>query len=112
MIIFTIKNIRLSKKITLYRLSKITGLSRTYIRKIENNENVNPSLQILSSIANALDVNVKDLFYTKCDIDYLKQEMYKRINIYGLNSKEVLEISQLIDLLVNIKMKEGLDSNI
>jgi len=46
------------------------------------------------------------LFYTTFDIDDLKQEMYRRIDEYGINSKEVLEVSQLIDLLINIKMKE------
>lgn len=110
MIIFNIKSIRIKKKITIYKLAKLTNLSRTYIRKIENNENVNPTLQVLYNIANALDVNIKDLFYTKCDIDYLKQEMYERIDTYGLDSKEALEISQLIDLLVNIRMKEELEN--
>ena len=31
--------------------------------------------------------------------------MYRRIDEYGLDSKEVLEVSQVIDLLINIKMK-------
>lgn len=109
MFVFAIKNIRLNKKITIYELSKSTGLSRTYIRNLENNKRTNPTLKVLLDIANALDVNVKDLFYTKCDIDYLKEEMYKRIDTYGLDSKETLEVSQLIDLLINIKIKEELD---
>lgn len=110
MIIFAIKNIRLSKKITLYELSKLTGLSRTYIRNLENNKNVNPTLKSLNDIANALEVNIKDLFYTTLDIDYLKDEMYKTIKAYGLDSKEALEVSQLIDLLINIKIQEELNN--
>ena len=39
------------------------------------------------------------------DIDSLKEEMYKRIDQYGIGSKEVMEISQLIDLLINVKFK-------
>ncbi len=31
--------------------------------------------------------------------------MYDRIDKFGLNSNEVLEISQIIDLLINIDMK-------
>ena len=31
--------------------------------------------------------------------------MYRRIDEYGLDSKEALEVSQVIDLLINIKMK-------
>lgn len=110
MIIFNIKRIREVKNITIYKLSKTTGLSRTYIRNLENNKNANPTINSLFSISNALDVNIKDLFYTTFDIEDLKEEMYKRINKHGLDSKEVLEISQLIDLLVNIKMKEILDN--
>ena len=33
--------------------------------------------------------------------------MYRRIDEYGIDSKEVLEVSQVIDLLINIKMKRG-----
>lgn len=110
MVIFNIKKIREKKNITIYKLSKITGLSRTYIRNLENNKNVNPTINSLFSISNALNVDIKDLFYTIFDIENLKKEMYERINKYGLDSKEVLEISQLIDLLVNIKMKEELDN--
>ena len=32
--------------------------------------------------------------------------MYRRINKYGIDSKEVLEVSQVIDLLINIKMNK------
>ena len=106
MIIFNIKSIRENNKITIYTLSKLTGLSRTYIRNIENNQDVNPSMSALFKIANALNVNIKDLFYTTFDIGNLKKKMYRRINKYGLNSKEVLEVSQLIDLLINIDMNE------
>lgn len=109
MIVFRIKEIRMNKGITAYSLSKDANISRSFLSELENNKRTNVSLQLLLKIANILEVNVKDLFYTKCDMGYLKQEMYKRIDTYGLDSKEALEISQLIDLLVNIKMKEELD---
>jgi hypothetical protein len=32
--------------------------------------------------------------------------MYRRIEKFGINSKEVMEISQLIDLLISIKFKK------
>ena len=107
MIIFVIKQLRESKNISQYKLSQMTDISRTYIRKLEKNEVYNPSINILMLIAEALNVNVKDLFYTKLDIDTLKEEMYYRIDKFGLGSKEVLEVSQIIDLLVNIKMREN-----
>lgn len=110
MFVFMIKSIRLSKNITLYQLSKMTGLSRTYIRNLENNKSLNPNLATLYKIANALEVNIKNLYFTTFDIDSLKEKMYEQIAEFGINSKEVLETSQLIDLLINIKMNEELDN--
>lgn len=102
MIVFVIKQIRESKGISQYRLSQMTDISRTYIRNLENNKKCNPSLYILSLIAEALEVDIKDLFYTKLDVEKLRKKLHKRINKYGLNSKEVLEVSQIIDLLTNL----------
>lgn len=106
MIIFVIKMLRENKNISQYKLSQMTDISRTYLRNLENNKKCNPSIYILSLIAEALEVNVKDLFYSELDIKSLKKEMYHRIDKYGLDSKEVMEISQIIDLLINVKMKK------
>lgn len=102
MLIFNIKNIRLNKNITLYKLSKMTGLSRTYLRNIENNIDTNPTVSVLEKIASVLEVNIKDLFYSELDIECLKKQMYEKIDMYGINSKEALEISSIIDLVLNI----------
>ena len=105
MYIFNIKNIRKNKGISLRKLHEMTGISRAYLFDLENNRRFNPTLFILKKIAEELEVNIKDLFYSLDDIDNLKEEMYRRINTYGLDSKEVLEVSQIIDLLINVKMK-------
>lgn len=102
MIIFRIKDIRIKKGISLKKLSKEANISRAYLFDLENNIRSNPSIQILSDISKALDVNIKTLFYSELDVEELRREMHKCINKYGLDSKEVLEISQLIDLLLNI----------
>lgn len=106
MFVFTIKNIRLQKKMSISKLSKITNISRTYIRELENNKRFNVSLSILYNIANALEVNIKDLFYTKYDINTLREEMHRAINEFSIVSEETIAISQLIDLLINIDMQE------
>lgn len=103
MIVFNIKNIRLNKNITLYKLSKMTNISRTYLRNLENNVKTNPSVFILEKIAIALNVNVKDLFYSELDLEDLKKMLYKNIDKFGIESDETLQISQLIDLLINLK---------
>lgn len=104
MFVFVIKQLREKKKISQYKLSQMTDISRTYIRNLENNKVSNPTMHILSLIAEALEVNIKDLFYTELDLENLRKEMYRIIDEYGINSKEALEISQVIDLLINIKM--------
>jgi len=110
MIVFRIKEIRKKKNITAYKLSKLINVSRAYMSELENNKRLNPSMKVLFDIATVLEVNVKDLFYTTFDIENLRKQLHERIERYGLNSKEALEISQVIDLLINIKMNEELDS--
>lgn len=105
MFIFVIKNIRERKNLTIYKLSKMTGINRSYLTQLENNKKFNPSLKTMYAIAKVLDVKIDDLFYSELDIDSLKEEMYKRIDLYGIGSKEVMEISQVIDLLINVKLK-------
>lgn len=107
MIVFNIRNIRKSKKISLRKLSDMTGISRAYLYDLESNRRFNPTLFILQKIAEVLEVDIKDLFYSLNELDILKEEMYRRIDKYGINSKEVLEVSQVIDLLINIKMNEN-----
>ena len=106
MFVFVVKNIRENKKISLNKLSEKTRISKSYLHELESNKKFNISLDKLYKISTALDVNVKELFYTALDIENLRKELHNRINEYGLNSKQVLEISKLIDLLVNINFKE------
>ena len=106
MFVFVIKEIRKKKNITVYRLSKITGIARTYLLELENNKKFNPSLATMHKIANALEVKIDDLFYTELDLDELKEELNNRVEKYGLMAKETMEISQIIDLLINVKMQQ------
>lgn len=106
MFVFVIRNVRKKKNISLYKLAKLTELSYSYLSELENNKVFNPSLKTMYKIATALDVKVDDLFYSELDIEDLKKEMYNKIDVYGINSKEALEVSQIIDLLINVKMKK------
>lgn len=106
MIVFRIKFWRNYRNVSIRKLAEKSGVSRSYIEDLENGKKFNPTLDKLYSIAAALDVNIKDLFYTKFDIDTLREEMYKKIHEFGVDSTEALEISQLIDLLININMQE------
>lgn len=60
-----IRNIRKNKKISINKLSKITGISLGYLSDLENNKAKNPSIEKLESIAKALNVSVNDFFDKK-----------------------------------------------
>ncbi len=108
MLIFTIRNLRKSKNLSLTELSHLTHISKSYLSKLERNNLYNCNTQTLEKIATALNVNIKDLFYTEFDINDLKEKLNIVVEQYGINSKEALELSQLIDLLINIINKENL----
>ena len=106
MIVFNIKRIREKQNISIRKLSQLTGLSRTYLSNLENNKRVNPTLSSLSAISTVLNVDIKELFYSDIELDKLKEEMYDRIDKFGIDSPEALEVSQIIDLLINIDMRK------
>jgi transcriptional regulator with XRE-family HTH domain len=47
--------------LSLARLAEETGMSKTYLLRLETDEDANPSLDILTRVASALDVTVADL---------------------------------------------------
>ena len=106
MFIFVIKKLRNVKDISLNDLCNKTSLSRSYITKLENNHLNTCSLETLKKISDAIEVNIKDLFYTTYDIEDLKEELNEIVDEYGINSNKALEMSQLIDSLINLLDKE------
>ncbi|UVY49584.1 MAG: helix-turn-helix domain protein [Bacteriophage sp.] len=56
---------RNNKKVTLVKLSKMTGISKSTLNNIEN-ERVSPTIAELEAIAKALNMKITDLF----DSDY------------------------------------------
>ena len=54
-----------NKKVTLVKLSKMTGISKSTLNNIEN-EKVSPTIAELEAIAKALGMKITDLF----DSDY------------------------------------------
>ena len=58
---------RNDKRISLVKLSQMTGISKSTLNNIEN-EKVSPTMAELEAIAKALDVRITDLF----DSDYME----------------------------------------
>lgn len=57
-----IKYYRLEKGILLSELSDKTGLSAGYLCHLENGGRNNPSFNVMSKIANALNKNITEIF--------------------------------------------------
>lgn len=57
-----LRQYRAKNRISQERLSDLTGISQQFICNIEN-EKVNPSVETLLKIANALNITLNDLVY-------------------------------------------------
>ncbi|WP_312099036.1 helix-turn-helix domain-containing protein [Niallia sp.] len=56
-----VKKIRLKRGYSINELSDRSGVSKSYLSYIERGIQKNPSLQVLTKLANTLDTNVEDL---------------------------------------------------
>lgn len=56
-----LRRLREEEELSLAQLADITGLSKTYLQKLETERDANPSLEVLHRIADALDLTVADL---------------------------------------------------
>ncbi len=60
-----IKRLRLEKGFSINELSEKAGVSKSYLSYIERGIQQNPSLQVLSKLAETLNTNVEDLLEQK-----------------------------------------------
>lgn len=56
-----LKNICEKKKITMYRLSKETGISQSYLSEMVNGKATNPSSEVLIKLSNFLKTPIDTL---------------------------------------------------
>lgn len=101
MLTFVIKEKRVDAKLSLKKLSKITGLNEKFLFELENNYIESVSYVELELIAKALNVRVRDLYYTLGDYEMLRRKLHIAIDEKGVNSIEVRKISILLDELFN-----------
>lgn len=62
---FYIRELRERRGLSYEQLAEKSGVARSYIQRIESNDDVNPSARVLCKLAKALDVAVEMLF--ECD---------------------------------------------
>lgn len=61
MLVLKIKEIRIKRGLTQKELSKLSGISESYIGDLERNEKI-PSIVTICKLAKALKVDIKELF--------------------------------------------------
>lgn len=74
-----IRNIRKSKKMSINKLSKLSGISLGYLSDLENNNAKNPTMDKLQAIAGVLEVPLSELLTTEEKL-YLATDSLNKIN--------------------------------
>lgn len=62
-----LRDLRSSKELSLDKLAEKVNMSKSYLWELENRDNVSPSAEKLSKIADALDVTLEYLLDDKTD---------------------------------------------
>ncbi|MDQ0362488.1 helix-turn-helix domain-containing protein [Breznakia pachnodae] len=58
-----LKELRNKKTMSIYQLSKATGLNESIIRKIESGERANPSIRTVAKLCECLEISIDDFIY-------------------------------------------------
>ena len=89
MLSLKIREIRIAKKISQVELAKMLGVTKQSVSNWEN-DNIQPSIEMLTRIADALSVSA----------DYLLGRDEKRyIDVTGLPEEAIQRIQALIDII-------------
>ncbi len=88
-----IREIRLARKISQVELAKILDVTKQSVSNWEN-ENIQPSIEMLSKIADALNVST-DFLLSRDDRRYL--------DVTGISEKSIQNLQSIIDEIRNQK---------
>lgn len=87
---YKIRKLRLKKDLTLSALANKIDASVGYLSDIEKGNKINPSIEFLNRIADALEVPISDLF-----VENSKQNMKKEITV-SLTREDFKDLTELI----------------
>ena len=99
-----------NKNLSIKELAEKTSLSESYLYRIRNCKVKDISLGKLCLIANALNIDVKNLFYTIYELPGQKRMLNKSVFKYGLKSKTTIKHSKILDRLLVLKLKKNIQS--
>jgi len=85
-----LKTTRESKKISVYKLSQMSGVSETHIRDLERGDR-NPSLYTLDKLAKPLGLSLSDLLKEDSEVSYLNSEETELVECFRMLSNDRAE---------------------
>ncbi len=109
MFAFVIEKYMLKKNISVEELSELINIDREYILKIVKNRVHDVNLSTIYKISKALNVEMEKLYYSMDDYERIREELNKIVGTFGVGDKRVKEISYILDILHNVKMKNIFD---
>lgn len=95
---------RAFKNLSIRKLAKIANLSHTEISRLESGERKSPSPLVLKAISHALNINFEELMRTAGYTDEAENSSELTLKLFKLqylNEKELEEVSDFIDFLLN-----------
>lgn len=58
-----LKNIREKKGLTIEKLAELAGISTGYLCHLERGSRKNPSIRVMKNIAEALNIDIEEIFF-------------------------------------------------
>jgi transcriptional regulator with XRE-family HTH domain len=88
-----LNQLRLQKKQSLQDVADAIGVSKTHIWELEKNRSTNPSLEMLTKLANHFEVPIRSLVGedTESKEDEKLAMMFRQVGDLGPNDRAVLE---------------------
>jgi XRE family transcriptional regulator of biofilm formation len=106
-----IREIREKQGLSLNKLSKITGISKSYLSFIERSRQTNPSITIVKKIADALEIPMNELLFelkirNKNSIDEKIHKLVNELSKIDISEDEFIEFKSLL-----FSIKEEVENN-
>lgn len=106
-----IKLNRVNQNLTISQLAEITGVSGSYLSRLENSEKRTPSYKIMLSICNALNISINEMFDTTNEEDAINLKKIDSLiitNDFIIGDKKATRkqkdaIIDLIELVFNLE---------
>lgn len=106
-----LRALRTQKGYTLKQMEKITGITQSYLSKLERNEKTNPSIDTLTSLANFFGVEVQWLIQDNDDTDNSSPLTSKKIKQEITELLEIVNPNDLPKILAIIRVFIGKDNS-